>query len=86
LICCCIQSKILNCIQRDDLNSIFGKLEDAAGIIFGGVNYNGRVNSSAFLFMERMFPLYHHLPTLKNMPVAVVAVGEEAPEHDGMVC
>jgi hypothetical protein len=33
-----------------------------------------------------MFPLYHHLPTLKNMPVSVVAVGEEAPEHDGMVC
>jgi hypothetical protein len=30
--------------------------------------------------MERLFPLYHQEPALKNLPTAIVAVGGEAPE------
>jgi hypothetical protein len=45
----------------------------------GGVNYNGRVNAVAHLFLERLYPLYHRDPAFRDKPAAVVAVGGETP-------
>lgn len=74
----CARSK--RCVQGDDMHAVYPRLEQIDGLILGGVNYNGRVNSLAHVFMERLFPLYHQTPTLRNLPVAIVAVGGEAPE------
>lgn len=74
----CAQSK--RCIQDDDMLSLYPRFEQIDGLIMGGVNYNGRMNSLAHVFMERLFPLYHQEPVFRNMPAAIVAVGGEAPE------
>ncbi|WP_459937477.1 flavodoxin family protein [Desulfonatronum parangueonense] len=74
----CAHSK--RCVQDDDMRSLYPELERIDGLIMGGVNYNGRVNSLAHVFMERLFPLYHQEPALRDMPTAIVAVGGEAPE------
>jgi hypothetical protein len=73
-------AKSRRCVQKDDMGFLYSKLEAAQGLIMGGVNYNGRVNSVAHLFMEKLFPLYHQSPSFRQMPAAVVAVGGEAPE------
>ena len=72
------------CVQKDGMTSMYAKLEAAHGLIFGGVNYNGRFNALAHTFLERLFPLYHQEPALRGLPVAVVAVGGEEPERAGM--
>lgn len=71
------------CVQNDDMAPIYEKLEAATGIIFGGVNYNGRFNAIAHTFLERLFPLYHQEPVLRGLPVAIIAVGGEEPERSG---
>ncbi len=68
------------CIQKDDMRFLYPKLEKADGLILGGANYNGRVNSIAHVFMERLFPLYHQEPVFRDMPAAIVATGSEEPE------
>lgn len=78
----CARSK--RCVQQDDMAPLYQKLEAARGLIVGGVNYNGRFNSIAHIFLERLFPLYHQEPALQGLPVAVVAVGGEEPERAGM--
>jgi multimeric flavodoxin WrbA len=78
----CARSK--RCVQQDDMAPMYQKLESARGLIVGGVNYNGRFNSIAHIFLERLFPLYHQKPALRGLPVAVVAVGGEEPERAGM--
>lgn len=74
----CARSK--RCVQDDDMRSLYARFERIDGLIMGGVNYNGRVNSLAHVFMERLFPLYHQEPLFRDMPTAIVAVGGEAPE------
>lgn len=69
------------CILRDDRDLLYDKIEAADGLIFGGVNYNGRFNALAHIFLERLFPLYHQEPVTRDLPAAVVAVGGEAPER-----
>lgn len=66
------------CVQQDDMAPLYDELETAAGLIMGGVNYNGRVNATAHLFLERLYPLYHRNPVFRDKPAAVVAVGGEA--------
>jgi multimeric flavodoxin WrbA len=68
------------CIQKDDMSALYPKLENMSGLILGGANYNGRVNSLAHIFMERLFSLYHREPAFRDMPAAIVAVGGEEPE------
>jgi len=77
----CARSR--RCVQKDDMTSVYEKLEAAEGLIFGGVNYNGRFNAIAHTFLERLFPLYHQEPVLQGLPVAVIAVGGEEPERAG---
>lgn len=74
----CARSR--RCIQSDDMTSLYDKLEASEGLILGGVNYNGRVNSLAHIFLERLFPLYHQEPVFRDTPAAVVAVGGENPD------
>lgn len=78
----CGRSK--RCVQKDDMPPLYAKLEAAQGLIFGGVNYNGRFNAIAHTFLERLFPLYHLEPALQGLPVAIIAVGGEEPERAGM--
>jgi len=78
----CARSR--RCVQKDDMTPLYSKLEFADGLILGGVNYNGRVNSLAHVFLERLFPLYHREPAFRDMPAAVVAVGGEEPERAAM--
>ncbi|MFO7801461.1 MAG: flavodoxin family protein [Desulfovermiculus sp.] len=78
----CGRSK--RCVQKDDMLSLYDKLEAAQGLIFGRVNYNGRFNAIAHTFLERLFPLYHQEPALRRLPVAVIAVGGEEPERAGI--
>lgn len=75
----CARTK--RCIQKDDMTVFYDKFEKAEGLILGGVNYNGRINALTHIFLERLFPLYHQSPVLRNMPAAVVAVGGEDPER-----
>jgi multimeric flavodoxin WrbA len=75
----CARSK--RCVQADGMAPLYAKLEQAQGLILGGVNYNGRVNSLAHIFLERLFPLYHLEPACRDLPAAVVAVGGEGPER-----
>ncbi|MDZ7761127.1 MAG: flavodoxin family protein [Desulfovermiculus sp.] len=77
----CARSK--RCVLKDGMDPVYEKLETAEGLIFGGVNYNGRFNAIAHTFLERLFPLYHQEPSLRGLPVAVVAVGGEEPERAG---
>ena len=74
----CAKSK--RCMQEDDMLSLYPKIEAAQGIIMGGVNYNGRFNALAHIFLERLFPLYHQEPVFRDKPAAIVAVGGEEPE------
>ncbi len=67
------------CVQADDMSPLYEKLVAAKGLILGGVNYNGRVNALAHIFLERLFPLYHQEPAFRDIPAAVVAVGGEDP-------
>ncbi len=69
------------CVHHDDMTPLYPKLEAARGVIMGGVNYNGRVNAQAHLFLERLFPLYHQTPAFRDLPAAVVAVGGEEPQR-----
>ena len=73
----CAHSK--RCVQKDDMAPLYEELESADGLIMGGVNYNGRVNATAHVFLERLYPLYHRDPAFRDKPAAVVAVGGEAP-------
>jgi len=75
----CARSK--RCVQKDDMALLYKRLESAQGLIIGGLNYNGRFNSLAHTFLERLFPLYHLEPSLKDTPAALVAVGGENPER-----
>ena len=77
-------AKTKRCVQKDDMHPLYSKLECADGLILGGVNYNGRVNSLAHIFLERLFPLYHQDPAFRDMPAAVAAIGGEAPERAAM--
>ncbi len=43
------------CVRHDDMTPLYPKLEATRGVIMGGVNYNGRVNAQAHLFLERLF-------------------------------
>lgn len=74
-------AKSRRCVKKDGMDSLYSKLEKAEGLILGGVNYNGRVNSLAHIFMERLFPLYHQSPVFRQMPAAIVAIGGEEPEY-----
>lgn len=75
----CAHSK--RCVQNDDMAPLYAELESADGLIMGGVNYNGRVNAAAHVFLERLYPLYHRDPAFRDKPAAVVAVGGEAPDR-----
>lgn len=68
------------CVQQDDLAAVFEKFPRARGMIMGGVNYNGMMNSMAHIFLERLFVHYHQNSILNGMPAGVVAVGGEEPE------
>ncbi|MCF8105574.1 MAG: flavodoxin family protein [Desulfohalobiaceae bacterium] len=76
---CCATSK--RCVQEDDMEPLYDKLETMDGFILGGVNYNGRLNSLAHIFLERLFPLYHQEPVFRDLPAAVVAVGGKDPDR-----
>jgi NAD(P)H-dependent FMN reductase len=69
------------CVQKDDMAPLYDELESADGLIMGGVNYNGRVNATAHLFLERLYPLYHRAPGFRDKPAVVIAVGGEAPDQ-----
>ncbi|TVR67746.1 MAG: flavodoxin family protein [Spirochaetaceae bacterium] len=73
----CAHSK--RCVQKDEMAPLYDELESADGLIMGGVNFNGRVNAVAHLFLERLYPLYHRDPAFRDKPAAVVAVGGETP-------
>ena len=76
----CAHSK--RCVQKDDMAPFYDELESADGLIMGGVNYNGRVNAAAHIFLERLYPLYHRNPAFRDKPAVVVAVGGEALKHN----
>ncbi len=76
---CCATGK--RCVQEDDIEPLYDKLETMDGLILGGVNYNGRFNSLVHIFLERLFPFYHQEPVFLNRPAAVVAVGGTEPER-----
>ena len=75
----CARSR--RCVQNDGMAPLYARLESAAGLILGGVNYNGRFNALAHTFLERLFPLYHQDPVFRNVPAAVVAAGGEEPQR-----
>lgn len=75
----CAHSK--RCVQNDDMTLFYDELESADGLIMGGVNFNGRVNAAAHIFLERLYPLYHRNPAFRDKPAAVVAVGGETPDR-----
>lgn len=73
-------AKSRRCVQNDDMQTLYPRLEAAEGLIVGAVNYNGRFNALAHVFLERLFPLYHREPVFSGKPVATAAVGGEEPQ------
>lgn len=55
---------------------LYDELESVRGLIMGG-NYNARANVTAYLFLERLYQLFHRNLAFRNEPSAVVAVGGE---------
>lgn len=72
-------AKTRRCIQEDDMSKLYERLEKAEGFVIGGVNYNDRLNATGHLFLERLYPLYHHEPLFRGKPVVMAAVGGEDP-------
>ncbi|MFP4481969.1 MAG: flavodoxin family protein [Thermovirgaceae bacterium] len=72
-------TKTRRCIHDDDMSKLYDQLEKAEGFVIGGVNYNDRLNATGHLFLERLYPLYHHEPVFRGKPVAIAAVGGEDP-------
>ncbi|MCM1991792.1 flavodoxin family protein [Oceanirhabdus seepicola] len=62
------------CVLKDDINELLGKIEDADGILIGGLARFGKLNGLTKVFIERMFPLFHN-NILKGKLVASVAGG-----------
>jgi hypothetical protein len=73
----CVKNR--RCIHEDDMSKLYDRLEEASGVVIGGVNYNNRLNAVGHLFLERLYPLYHHNPVLQGKPAVTVAVGGENP-------
>ena len=71
------------CVLSDDMADLYPDLEETEGLIMGGTTLNGRFDALAHTFLERLFPLYHLEPALRDLPAAVVAVGGEEPENAG---
>jgi hypothetical protein len=73
----CVKTR--RCIHEDDMSKLYERLEKAEGFVIGGVNYNDRLNATGHLFLERLYPLYHHEPVFRGKPVVIAAVGGEDP-------
>lgn len=83
----CKNPKNKYCVQKDGMQSIFEKIEEADAIIFSTPVYFGRPNSLFFSFIDRMYAMFNvdfssKLPKNKKFGtiVTIGSMGKEVAE------